>query len=275
MSYGDLSAAIMREIRKTQQSDRGGETPSRGRAGDNHMKVEAADLPRRLTTIQMNGAAFQRVFDRLSSPGLDRSVYVEVVAGLNALAYRLLSCAEASRVFTAAIGGDGGAPPFPARYSQEIALFDFFVNGACAIESLAYSLHSIAFAIEDGRQLSMDERRMRYITPGTVQKYYFENYGSEKLTLSFGQIINAATFAEWKRIRNVLVHRGTPGRDIAVGIGVESSGTKWRVGISLNGTTTSDRLKWLRGGVNPVLEDLSDFLAKYLPKGRTNRVLTS
>ncbi len=233
------------------------------------MKAELTDLPRMLTTIQMNGAAFGRVYDRLRSPSLDKSVYIEIVAGLNALAYRLLSCADASRVFTASIGGDRGAPLLPARYSQEKALFDFFLNGACAIESLAYGLHSIAFALGDGGQLSMDEKRMRFITPDTVQKYYFKNYESEKLTLSFRQIINSATFSEWKRIRNVLVHRGTPGRDIAVGIGVESSGTTWRIGISLRETTTSDRLKWLRDAVNPLFEDLYDFLAKYLPKRRT------
>ena len=238
--------------------------PWRAKGAQNVKSRSATEVPGMLSKIRADGPTFKRINQKLGTATIDKKVYVEIIAGLNAVAYRLVGCAAASGKFNKSITKDGDGPPLPARYLQEQSLFDFFVNGASAIESLSYSLHAIAYSLDKKGHLSMDEKRMRFVTPSTVAKHFTKTFGAEEITGSFRKMTNAVIFAEWKRIRNVLIHRGTPGRDFVLGPDAERTGAKWRVGIPLNATTTTVRYDWLVSSLNQTLYDLETFLAKYL-----------
>jgi hypothetical protein len=192
---------------------------------------------------------------------IEPKLYSEIVSGCYAAALRFLRCAEASSTFSKSIIDKGDAPPFPERAIQDQSLFDFFINGLSSIESFSYSLHGLAVALDTTGTLSMDEKRIRFITPITVQKMYSKLYPEEPITKKVKGVIGSMTFLEWKRIRNIIIHRNMPPRRIYMFLGsVESKPSELSIGLSLDSNTTVSRLSWLRESLNEMLSALAVFI---------------
>ena len=223
-------------------------------------------LKQMLADANVSSEAYVRVEERLRQHRQDTNVYPEMISGWHAVAYRLLSCTNNSKVFSRSIVEDGDAPPYPARYTQDQCLFDFFINGVSAIESFCYTLHCIAFLLDNERSLSMDDKTIRYITPVTVLKHFSKMFQQDQLTVSLKKAVNASTFKEWKRIRNILIHRGMPGRKIFRSVSSPNQKpTKWQIGIELNMETTSERLIWLKDSLNAMFSNLLNFIEIHFP----------
>ena len=192
---------------------------------------------------------------------IEPPLYSEIVSGCYGAALRFLRCVEASLTFTKSILGKGDAPPFPERASQDQSLFDFFINGLSSIESFSYSLHGLAIALDATGTLSMEEKKIRFITPVTVQKMYSQKYPQEQITKEVQVTITSATFVEWMRIRNIIIHRNMPPRRIYAFVGTdESKSSELSIGLSLDSNTTVSRLSWLRNSLNGMLSATADFI---------------
>ena len=192
---------------------------------------------------------------------IEPPLYSEIVSGCYAAALRFLRCADASSTFSKSIVEKGDAPPFPERAIQDQSLFDFFINGLSSIESFSYALYGLAAALDRTGTLSMDEKRIRLITPATVQKTYSRLYPGEPITKELKEVVSSATLLEWKRIRDIVIHRNMPPRNIYAFVGtVESKPSELSIGLSLDSNTTVSRLAWLRNSLNAMLSATADFV---------------
>jgi len=214
-----------------------------------------------LISLGFNVEDYDSIADRLRKSKVRAELYFEITGGLSAAASRFIRSAETSDAFTKSITEDGDAPPFPARYLQDQSLFDFFINGHSAIESFSYCLHALAALLDDTGVLSMEEKNIRFISPITVQSTYSKFYPEDRLTLELKKLVDSATFKEWKHIRNVIIHRGKPGRIIYASNRSENSEpAEWKVGLRLDSNTTVTRLTWLRDSLNSLLSSLKAFI---------------
>ena len=76
------------------------------------------------------------------------------------------------------------------------------------------------------------------------------------------KIINSNEFKDWKEIRNILVHRTTPGRLIYMGGEKQSQGLC--ITIPINKNTTNSRYKWLVKTISTLIKATDDFTENYI-----------
>ena len=178
----------------------------------------------------------------------------------NAVAYRYLACAESDKAFTQSIKDSGSAPPAPHRYKQERDLFLFFVAGLSSLEACCYGIHAIAaFIIPEKFPMNTDSDR-RAVTPERTNKRLQATFPDEQLTTTLKSVLTTCEIREWKEIRNVLIHRTHPGREISV----PSTSSRWKVGIDINVKTTSVRRSWLSDTLSQLLGDAAKFVRQKL-----------
>ena len=186
----------------------------------------------------------------------------------NAVAYRYLACAESDEAFTQSIKRkQGDAPPAPYRYKQERDLFLFFVAGLSSFEAFCYGIHAIAaFIIPKSFPLDTDSDR-RAVTPERTRDRLQATFPREQLTSTLNSVLATHEMRKWKEIRNVLIHRTHPGREIRVGGPPTnpSSSSRWKVGIDINVNTTSERRLWLSDTLGQLLGDAAKFAQQQLP----------
>jgi hypothetical protein len=146
--------------------------------------------------------------------------------------YRFLACTEHDKNFREWVSAvEQNDSPYK-RYAEDRELFNFFVNGLSAIECLCCALFAIG-AIEEIAQTGQTtnltfriktEDDLKNITPASTAKKFqstFENVGiTATLKILFDEksiTKDAATYKEWKKIRDILAHRAQPNRLIALG----------------------------------------------------------
>jgi hypothetical protein len=90
-------------------------------------------------------------------------------------------------------------------------------------------------------------------------------FGTEPITVSlqtFGQLSQLESFRE---IRNILAHRGHPGRNIHASIGGldEGVGAKWVKEMAIDKNTTRVRRNWLITELNILMKGLQRFVENH------------
>ena len=187
--------------------------------------------------------------------------WYQFAAGWNAVAYRFLSCAESNSDFISSIIKYGNSPSPPERYNQEKLIFNFFVSGLSAIDSLCYALYSacsildrINFPIsnkDDLRRVTIESTTKR-LTKSTLQ-----NKGG--IVKSLKSLIESPEYKDWKEKRNILAHRSAPGRNAFVG-GNEDGKVKWIGGLEIDKNTTARKYEWLSAKIKTLIEEISPFV---------------
>lgn len=178
----------------------------------------------------------------------------EFAGGWNGIKYRFLACNEHKRAFTESIKLFSPSPPFPHRYIQERELFGFFTTGLSTIECFCYSLYSIA-SIINSKEFPIDDASLRYVTPSNVKNKFSkdEAFKYSKIKIELEKLIGEEKYNEWCSIRNILVHRSSPGRHFFYG-GEHHGKTKWMKEISIDVNTTSSRFDWLKNKITILLK---------------------
>jgi hypothetical protein len=154
-------------------------------------------------------------------------------------------------------------------YNQERELFGFFVTGWSAIESLCYALFAIGAMIDRKRFPILTQKDMRTIEPGKTTSKYYSAFNKTLLTESLRKTTTSQEYKDWKEIRNVLLHRITPSRNIAIRMEVSdnpptiesvySKGVSWWQEIPLDEATTAERRSWLAKTLGEVLHAAETF----------------
>ena len=210
------------------------------------------------------GAAYDAVHacmqDRRSA---NEDVWAQYGGAWNAIAYRYLACAESDEAFTRSIKIRGDAPPAPYRYEQERDLFLFFVAGLSSFEAFCYGIHAIAAFVNLGKFPIGTDSDRRAVNPERTRERLQAIFPGESLTSTLDSVLATQEMREWKEIRNVLIHRAHPGREIRVG-GPSTDPSIWKVGIAIDVKTTNVRRSWLSDTLSQLLEDAEKFARQQL-----------
>ena len=174
------------------------------------------------------------------------------------------ACAEHDDAFTRSIKKNA-APQQPERYYQERALFGFFVNGLSVVESTCYGLYTIGSMLKEQYFPIKTAGNKRRIKPERTADLFRTTFPNEGISCTLNAVIGSQEYDDWKEYRNVLVHRGSPGREfqITIGSGADTHGDAlWLKGIPLNADTTPSRRAWLADKLQMLLREAHSFCTK-------------
>ncbi len=159
------------------------------------------------------------------------------------IAWRFRACAEHDESFRDLLRKFGVSPQSQQRFNQERELFEFFVSGQSAVESFCYGAYAIG-ALLDSAMEKLLRGSPRDVTPKRTAADFQSKFSGTTLANSLSQLVLDQSFSEWSEIRNVLAHRGHPGRTFNVGgPGPEAV---WNIPkLELNEDLTRKRRKWL------------------------------
>ena len=181
----------------------------------------------------------------------------------NAVGYRYKTLTEHDEAFTNSIETFGVSVPQPQRYIQERELFGFFTVGLAIIEAFYYGQYAIGSMIKPEKIPLLSETHFEKVSPRFTAKQFQENFPDELITQRLQSILVSEKFKEWNKIRNVLIHRASPGRAYHHGGDIHNK-TMWLTGILIDHETTAERKKWITSVLNEVLTPTADFCRKYL-----------
>jgi len=186
--------------------------------------------------------------------------------GWRSLVYRYLACTKHSDDYINIIKKDRISPSHFLRYEQERELFNFFTNGLSAIETLGYMLYMIC-SIDNSNdfKVTTKEDLKDIVLNDTVSKLK-KFYSVENITKELEKLINYQEYKDWVEVRNVLMHRETPGRIIMASTrkAEKERSDLWFKDIAINTQTTVCRLNWLELYLFKLIELTYDFTNKFI-----------
>lgn len=187
--------------------------------------------------------------------------------GWRSLVYRYLACIKHSDDYIKIYKKDRISPSYFLRYEQERELFNFFTNGLSAIETLGYMLYMIC-SIDSPKDFKIitEEDLKKIKLHNTVSKLK-KFYSVKNITKELENLINnSQEYEEWVKVRNVLMHRETPGRKIMLSSkrSKKERSDIWFKGIKINKQTTVSRLNWLELTLFKLIELTYDFTNKLI-----------
>lgn len=192
-------------------------------------------------------------------------VWREFVGGWNGQLYRFIFCAESDDQFTSSIQRAGTSPAAEERLIQERALFTFIICGLSAVECFCYGLCGIASIVDPTRFKVTDPAYRSKISPEQTRDQFAAKglFSQEPVTGSLQTTLGHQQYRDWKELRNILIHRSTPGRGFYRGGPLDSQAI-WSQSISINATTTPSRRTWLSGAFTDLLVAAEQFAAEHL-----------
>jgi hypothetical protein len=185
----------------------------------------------------------------------------EFTTAWHGVANRFRACAEHDEAFTRSIKKND-SPQQPERYYQERELFGFFINGLSMVESTCYGLYAIGSILKEQYFPIKKPKNMRAITPERTADRFRTTFPNEGISCTLNEVIESQEYDDWKDCRNILAHRGTPGREFqrTIGSGADTHGdTLWLNGIPLDASTTRSRRAWLADTLQMLLREAHSF----------------
>ena len=180
----------------------------------------------------------------------------------NAVHYRFLACADADEAFRRSINAAGASPLGIERMRQEQALFAFFTSGQSALECLGYGLNFVG-KIVDPFAFALAANRVSF---SKVADTFGERFANEQVTLALAAVKRSEEIREWKVIRDILLHRESPGRAHYSGTSPKEypEATWGLMERPLVEAETSERRAWLANSMTAILDGANDFAATHL-----------
>lgn len=183
----------------------------------------------------------------------------EWAAACNGIVFRFLALNEHGAALSSSLD-EALAPPMPERYRQERLLFAFFSEGLSCLECCYYGLYFVG-ALVDAQ--SFDPRVVpRSVTPAFVTQKYGARFGGDPLTEAMRGVDQSAEADAWRKVRNVLSHRSSPGRAFFKG-GPQSGSVDW-MGGDLSADAIRERRTWMAAAVATILVPAVDFVRRQL-----------
>ena len=145
------------------------------------------------------------------------------------------------------------------RDEEDREAFSFFVVGISAIETFCYAVYILGALFEPAFFPSKIKRDLRNISPESTAERFSEAFTGESLTEILRSTRNDATYQEWKRIRNGLIHCSSPGR-ILYFSGRPDEWDHMDFTIPISAETTEARFSWLSQSLSRGIDATNLFL---------------
>jgi len=190
------------------------------------------------------------------------------VAGWNGIAHRFRAMSEYDNEFTLAKLSVNVS--FDTRYLEEKSLFGFFVSGSSVLDCLSFGLHATGIML-DSLHFSSNFKTLSKVNLDSVTVSYQSTFSQERLTDILASVKTSPEYIEWKKVRNVLVHRAVPSRKIhfessSSGYRFPAKPPMWKTQVisevesfDISESTTSRRRIWLSEQVNLLLREIDIF----------------
>jgi hypothetical protein len=183
----------------------------------------------------------------------------------NSVAYRFKAFSDSDELFTFSVNKEGPTPPHPERYTQENSLFIFFVAGLSVIESLTYAMYMIGSIVKP-QDFPITNDDIKNIYPELVRDKYNKNFKNDAITKILTKFLISQEYHEWKEIRNILIHRTTPGRNMTLGSS-RDEGTYWQHDmLPINNQLTSQKRRYLSQNVSEMMIAIEQFTSNRIQK---------
>ena len=185
-------------------------------------------------------------------------IWKEFAAGWKAFAYRFFACREHCREFTKSIVKASRTPEPVERYLQDKELYGFYVNGISSVESYFYGIYMIG-ALKIPSEFLFNCKAIQSIKPAYVLKIIkkISFLKDQKFVKQGKKILRNKTYKQWNYIRNILVHRSAPGRNIYT----TNDNVEWQINkIPIDNYTTITPYAWLASELTQLVTDTDDFL---------------
>jgi hypothetical protein len=195
-----------------------------------------------------------------------QSQYQQFTGGWKSLVYRYFACTKHSDDYINIIKKDRISPSHFLRYEQERELFNFFTNGLSAIETHGYMIYMIcSICNHNDFKVITKEDLKNIVLVNTVLKLK-KFYSVENITKELEILTNSQEYKDWVEVRNVLMHRETPGRIIRMGTrrAEKERSDLWFKEIAIDTQTTVCRLNWLELRLFKLIELTYDFTNKFI-----------
>ena len=206
--------------------------------------------------------ALDAIHVQLSDPSEARRKspeWAEWALACNGIVYRYLAADDHATELASSFDR-GLSPPQPERYRQERLLFSFFAEGLSCLECLYYGFYFVGAMIDPTSfNAKVDPRD---VTASFVTSAYERRFPSEQLSATLRAVFDDADTRAWRRVRNTLAHRGSPGRAFYEG-GPQSCEAEW-LAESLSGTLIRARRDWLGNTVERRLAPAVGFVQMHV-----------
>lgn len=141
----------------------------------------------------------------------------EYIIGWLGVARRYRALVEYDEEFTESIGVSSVAPPGEERYRQERAYFGFCASAVSMFECFFFSAYCIGSILKPDVFPMSEPGDLRGVNPILVSQKYAEQFSRYKIQKVMRLLITDCKFADIKNRRDVLSHRGSMGRNFALG----------------------------------------------------------
>ena len=104
-------------------------------------------------------------------------------------------------------------------------------------------------------------KNKKAISPERTADRFRTTFPNEGISRTLNETIESQEYDDWKEVRNILAHRGSPGRiiDRTVGAGDAHGDALWLNGIPLNAATAPSRREWLTNTIQTLLREADSF----------------
>jgi hypothetical protein len=203
-----------------------------------------------------------------SWPDIDRRVLEQLRASWNAVAFRYLGAARWDDEFRDSIATAGVAPRGAQLLEQDSALFGFFAAAIAVIHSLVYASNAAACLIEpDWFREVADPGKQWKIAPKKTADQLACIFPDLSLGPTLHTLITSEEFGRINDIRNVLVHRSVPLRDLAIDTQahvVLGAALQFEIhgkeAVTIEPALTADARGWLAANLETVAYAMIDFI---------------
>lgn len=191
------------------------------------------------------------------------AVWGHFAAAWNGIAYRFRALNDYDKDFTKRASETGIGSSAENLYMEEKYLFGFFASGLSTLECLSYAVYAIG-ALIDSSIFVFTADNLESITLKNTTKKYTSRFSAEGISIELQNLINSAEYGEWKKVRNILLHREVPSRVIFLEAAPRKFPEKpdvWKSmpGFDISDSTTSRRRIWLSEQVNLLLREIDTF----------------
>lgn len=186
--------------------------------------------------------------------------YRYYAGGWNAVRNRAIGCEECERSYSNLFLKHGVASAQNVQIAQDNALFGFFAYSLSAIDSWFFAMYAVASILEPSGFPMKTDKDLRDINPRSSSQLFAGTFPQASISTAMNQILSEASYGEWKRLRNVLMHRGNPGRQFYWPPRTTPSDADWiGMGIKLDQNTLAHRYPLLTSILEKLLRATDQF----------------
>lgn len=208
-------------------------------------------------------SVYHRVITRANIDKFPEAWMQQFIGSTLAIAYRFRTCAKHDAAFTRSLTLAGRTADEYDRFTQDQELFNFFVTGLAALESLHYCLYAIGARLAPASFPFSTDADYRKVDPLRTANHFRQAFPGA-LAVELDRIQHAQEYKDWVYARNVLAHRiSSGGRVVYLWAQTPSELDVIRIGnlhAPLTPGLTAARREWLSASLSDTLIHMDSFV---------------